>query len=187
MRWFIPICNRQHWYLYALHISTKNLFVLDSMHSEPFDDLRRIIDDYAAKIIKEMLKIAILKCDLKGYGKPCQYLSVPKQPNNNNCGLFLIMFMQEWNGGSLKQEYDNKTMAKFRRQLVINIVLNPCNTERVNVLKKIFPHLQGRTIPKRGKKKEVESPYTAPNTREITRRAEKGKRFGRGKKNEKGK
>ncbi|MED6171896.1 hypothetical protein PIB30_045147 [Stylosanthes scabra] len=86
--WFVPTCNRGHWYLYALYIPTKNLFFLDSMHNESFDDLRKIIDDYASKIIKEMPKIALQKCDLKGYGKSYQYVTVPKQPNNNDCGLF---------------------------------------------------------------------------------------------------
>ncbi|MED6158583.1 hypothetical protein PIB30_034131 [Stylosanthes scabra] len=98
-------------------------------------------------------------------------------PNNNDCGLFVILSMQEWNGGSLEKEYDNETLANLRRQLVIDIVLTPFNTKRVDVLKMILPHLQGRSIPKRGKKKEVESPYTAPNTREITRRAEKRERI----------
>ncbi|MED6174459.1 hypothetical protein PIB30_069215 [Stylosanthes scabra] len=185
--WFVPTCNRAHWYLYALHIPTKNLFVLDSMHDEPFDDLRKIIDNYVSKIIKEMLKITVPKSDFEGYGKSCQYVTVPKQPNNNDCGLFVILFMQEWNGRSLLKDYDNETLAKLRRQLVMDIVLTPFNTKRDDVLKIIFPHLQGRSIPKRGKKKKVESPYIAPNTRKITRRAEEGKGFGRGKNNEKGK
>ncbi|MED6165783.1 hypothetical protein PIB30_102925, partial [Stylosanthes scabra] len=105
--WFVPTCNRGHWYLYALHIPTKNLFDLDSMHNEPFDDLRKIIYEYASKIIKEMLKIALPRSDFEGYGKSCQYITVPKQPNNNGCGLFVILFMQEWNGGSLLKDYDN--------------------------------------------------------------------------------
>ncbi|MED6136977.1 hypothetical protein PIB30_060740 [Stylosanthes scabra] len=78
-------------------------------------------------------------------------------------------------------------LAKLRRQLIMDIVLTPFNTKRDDVLKMIFPHLQGRSILKRGKKKEVENPYIAPNTREITRRAEEGKGIGRGKNNEKGK
>ncbi|MED6176298.1 hypothetical protein PIB30_086776, partial [Stylosanthes scabra] len=77
------------------------------MHNEPFDDLRKIIDDFASMIIKEMLKIALPKCDLKGYGKSCQYVMVPKQPTNNDCGLFVTLFMQEWNRGSLLRDYDN--------------------------------------------------------------------------------
>ncbi|MED6210301.1 hypothetical protein PIB30_062813 [Stylosanthes scabra] len=185
--WFVLTCNRGHWYLYALHIPTKNLFVLDSMHNKPFDDLRKIIDDYASKMIKEILKIALPKCDFKGYGNSCQYVAVPKQPNNNDYSLFVILFMQEWNGGSLLKDYDNETLAKFRRQLVMDIVLTPFNTKRDDVLRMIIPHLQGRSIAKREKKKEVESPYTAPNTREIARRAEEGNGFGRGKNNEKGK
>ncbi|MED6147830.1 hypothetical protein PIB30_047423 [Stylosanthes scabra] len=145
------------------------------MYNESFDDLRRIIDDYAAKIIKEMLKIAIPKCDLKGYGNSCQYVTVPKQPNNNDCGLFIILFTQEWNVGSLL----NEALEKFRRQLVKDIVLTPFNTKRVDVVKRIFPHLEGRSVPKRGKKKEVKSPFTVPNTREITKRVEEWKGFGR--------
>ncbi|MED6148168.1 hypothetical protein PIB30_050583 [Stylosanthes scabra] len=47
MQWSIPICDRDHWYLYALNIAKKKLWVLDSLHSEPFDDIRRKVDEYA--------------------------------------------------------------------------------------------------------------------------------------------
>ncbi|MED6160556.1 hypothetical protein PIB30_052495 [Stylosanthes scabra] len=136
--WFIPVCDRDHWYLYALNIAKKKLWVLDSLHSEPFDDIRRKVDEYSGKIIHDMVKVAIPSFMHTSEGFECEYADVPKQPNKHDCGIFIILFMERWNEGS-------SLPSAARKRILQN----------------------------RNKIKEVKTPFTAANTTEITRRAEK--------------
>ncbi|MED6224929.1 hypothetical protein PIB30_088945 [Stylosanthes scabra] len=92
-----------------------------------------------------MLKIVIPTFDHKGIGFPSRYAQVPKQPNNDDCGIYVIKFMEEWNEDSNLIAYTNKAFTVSKR----------------------------RNNPNSDKKKEVRSPFIAPRTNEITRRAEK--------------
>ncbi|MED6226642.1 hypothetical protein PIB30_105882, partial [Stylosanthes scabra] len=64
-------------------------------------------------------------------------------------------------------------LVKIRKTLVLDIALSNYNTIRGLLLQKAFTISKRRNNPNRGKKKEVRSPFTAPSTNEITRRAEK--------------
>ncbi|MED6222320.1 hypothetical protein PIB30_063214 [Stylosanthes scabra] len=120
-----------------------------------------------------MLKIVIPTFDHKGVGFPTRYAEVPKQPNNDDCGIYVIKFMEDWEPDSVLNEYTNVT--KIRRRLVLEIALSNYNTNRGTFLKEAYAIPQRRNNPDRGKKKEVKIPFTAPSTKEITRRAEKRK------------
>ncbi|MED6145362.1 hypothetical protein PIB30_024408, partial [Stylosanthes scabra] len=105
--WLLPVCNRLHWYLYAFNLDKKELLVLDSMHDHAFDDLRRSLDTYVGRVIENMLKIVIPTFDHKGVGFPTRYAEVPKQPNNDDCGIYVIKFMEDWKPDSILNEYTN--------------------------------------------------------------------------------
>ncbi|MED6180080.1 hypothetical protein PIB30_006892 [Stylosanthes scabra] len=174
--WLLPVCNRLHWYLYAFNLDKKELLVLDFMHDHAFDDLRRSLDTYVVwRVIEDILKIVIPTFDHKGVGFPTRYAEVPKQPNNDDCGIYVIKFMEDWKPDSILNEYTNQELAKIRRRLVLEIVLSNFNTNRGTFLKEAYAIPQRRNNPDRGKKKEVKTPFTAPSTKEITRRAEKRK------------
>ncbi|MED6198285.1 hypothetical protein PIB30_064765 [Stylosanthes scabra] len=143
--WLIPVCNRLHWYLYAFNLDKRDLLVLDSMYDHPFDELRKLVDEYV----------------------------VPKQPNNDDCGIYVIKFMKKWNEDSNLIAYTNEELVKIRKTLVLDIVLSNYNTIRGLLLQKAFTVSKRRNNPNRDKKKEVRSPFTAPSTNEITIRAEK--------------
>ncbi|MED6189188.1 hypothetical protein PIB30_093434 [Stylosanthes scabra] len=98
--WLIPVCNRLDWYLYAFNLDKRDLLVLKSMYDHPFDELRKLVDEYVGKLIEDMLKIVIPLFDHKEIGFPSRYAQVPKQPNNDDCGMYVIKFMEEWNEDS---------------------------------------------------------------------------------------
>ncbi|MED6193516.1 hypothetical protein PIB30_020318 [Stylosanthes scabra] len=64
------------------------------MHDHPLDDLRRSLDTYVGRVIEDMLKIMIPTFDHKGVGFPSRYAKVPKQPNDDNCEIYVIKFME---------------------------------------------------------------------------------------------
>ncbi|MED6178408.1 hypothetical protein PIB30_107265 [Stylosanthes scabra] len=170
--WFIPICDRDHWYLYALKIAKKKLWVLDSLHSEPFDDIRRKVDEYAGKIIHDMVKVAIPSFMHTIEGFECEYADVPKQPNKHDCGIFVILFMERWNEGSSLPSYNNDDLKAIRKDFAFRILFSPLNG-LTPVLFTESGAARKRILQNRNKIKEVKTPFIAANTTEITRRAEK--------------
>ncbi|MED6200994.1 hypothetical protein PIB30_090647 [Stylosanthes scabra] len=173
--WLLPVCNRLHWYLYAFNLEKKDLLVLDSMYDHAFDELRKSLDKYVGKIIEDMLKIVIPTFDHKGLGFPSRYAKVPKQPNNDDCDIYVINLLEEWKEDSELPTYNNEESLKIWRRLVLDIALSNYNTNRLSLLQKAFTITQRRNNPNRGKNKEVKTPFTAPSTKEITRRAENRK------------
>ncbi|MED6125199.1 hypothetical protein PIB30_066455, partial [Stylosanthes scabra] len=63
-------------------------------------------------------------------------------------------------------------LLKIRRRLVLDIALNNYNIVQVSLLQKAFAVSKSRNNPNKGKKKEVQTPFTTPSTKEIIRRAE---------------
>ncbi|MED6116329.1 hypothetical protein PIB30_099298, partial [Stylosanthes scabra] len=105
--WLIPICHRRHWYLYAFNLVKRELLVLDSLFDHPFDDKRKIVDLYVGKIVEDMVKIVFLEYHHTEIGFQCSYAKVPKQPNNDDCGICMLKFMESWTEDSNLKEFNN--------------------------------------------------------------------------------
>ncbi|MED6193227.1 hypothetical protein PIB30_017193 [Stylosanthes scabra] len=71
--------------------------------------------------------------------------------------------------------YTKEQLNDIRRKLVIEIATSKFNTHRIAVFQKSFELPQRRNNPNRKKKKEVKTLFTAPSTKEITKRAEGNK------------
>ncbi|MED6212459.1 hypothetical protein PIB30_083517 [Stylosanthes scabra] len=77
------------------------------------------------------------------------------------------------NLGLDKENFDKEKAAtrqweqlnEMRRNLVVEIATSKYNTRRVEVLQKSLALPQRRNNPNREKKKEVKTPFTAPNTK----------------------
>ncbi|MED6200304.1 hypothetical protein PIB30_083737 [Stylosanthes scabra] len=164
--WLIPICHRRHWYLYAFNLVKRELLVLDSLFDHPFDDKRKIVDLYVM-----ILKIVFPTYHHTEIGFQCSYAKVPKQPNNDDCGICMLKFMESWTEDSNLKEFNNEHLNEIRRRLVIEIATSIYNTHRIAVFQKSFDLPQRRNNPNLEKKKEVKMPFTAPSTKEITKKA----------------
>ncbi|RYQ97899.1 hypothetical protein Ahy_B08g093975 [Arachis hypogaea] len=72
--------------------------------------------------------------------------------------------------GIRKPLYVDEDMAIMRRKYLLDIVLDPWNGY-LNTVEAVA-HAPLRRAPQRNKRKELRDPWTAPNTAELTRRAE---------------
>ncbi|MED6202364.1 hypothetical protein PIB30_104602 [Stylosanthes scabra] len=133
---------------------------------------RKIVDLYVGKIVEDMLKIVFPTYHHTEIGFQCSYAKFPKQPNNDDCGICMLKFMESWKEDSNLKEFNNEQLNEIRRRLVIEIATSIYNTHRIAVFQKSFDLPQRRNNPNREKKKEVKTPFTAPSTKEITKRAE---------------
>ncbi|MED6191005.1 hypothetical protein PIB30_111743, partial [Stylosanthes scabra] len=76
---------------------------------------------------------------------------VPKQPNHNDCGIYVIKYIELWDG-SIKGDgeyempmYDEVTLSNFRKEILSGWVLHQDNAKRDEVLKGMELH-QGYTV-----------------------------------------
>ncbi|QHO18915.1 uncharacterized protein DS421_11g324530 [Arachis hypogaea] len=91
-------------------------------------------DEYAVKLIDELAQLTFswYKVQDEGIGKPL-YVDVPIQPNNYDCGVFVIKFMDSWDPETLDMDdyvvpvWTTKDMAIMRRKYLLDIVLDPWN------------------------------------------------------------
>ncbi|MED6218552.1 hypothetical protein PIB30_027765 [Stylosanthes scabra] len=86
------------------------------MHSKLGEDGKHFDRDKAAnrkwgRLIEDMLKIVIPTFDHKGVGFPSRYAQVPKQPNNHDCSIYVIKFMEEWTENSILTAYTNEKVG----------------------------------------------------------------------------
>ncbi|XLT37874.1 hypothetical protein HN873_069166 [Arachis hypogaea] len=132
---------------------------------------------HTAKLIDELAQLTFswYKVQDEGIGKPL-YVDVPIQPNNYDCGVFVIKFMDSWDPETLDMDdyvvpvWTTEDMAIMRRKYLLDIVLDPWNGY-LNTVEAVA-HAPLRRAPQRNKRKELRDPWTAPNTAELTRRAE---------------
>ncbi|MED6139859.1 hypothetical protein PIB30_087892 [Stylosanthes scabra] len=80
--WLFPVCKNEHWWLYVLHRRTENLWVLDSMYTEPDSEYRKSIDNYVGVLLKDLAAFVDDTGPFNGDGFDCGYEQVNgKQPN----------------------------------------------------------------------------------------------------------
>ncbi|QHO13670.1 uncharacterized protein DS421_15g517500 [Arachis hypogaea] len=166
--WLFPYCWRGHWWVYAFEVNAKRIVILDSLHSAPEDDKRDKLDAYVGRLCEDMASIAIPGFVRTPYGPAHSYARVPNQPNNFDCGMCVIKFIESWT-----EEWDEDSLSSYRMELMLDIICGPRNAlvhQLVSLLSERVKPVR-RNAP-RNKKKDVSSPYTAPSTRSLIERAE---------------
>ncbi|XLU79969.1 hypothetical protein S245_003390, partial [Arachis hypogaea] len=104
--WLFPYCWRGHWWVYAFEVNAKCIVILDSLHSAPEDDKRDKLDAYVGRLCEDMASIAIPGFVRTLYGPSRSYARVPKQPNNFDCGMCVIKFIESWKEDRELYEWD---------------------------------------------------------------------------------
>ncbi|RYR27806.1 hypothetical protein Ahy_B01g051868 [Arachis hypogaea] len=171
--WLFPYCWRDHWWVYVFEVNAKRIVILDSLHSVPEDDKRDKLDAYVGRLCEDMASIAIPGFVRTPYGSTCSYARVPKQPNNFDCGMCVIKFIESWTEDRELYEWDEDSLSSYKMELMLDIIYGPHNAlvhQLVSLLNERAKPVR-RNAP-RNKKKDVSSPYTAPSTRSLIECAE---------------
>ncbi|QHO10887.1 uncharacterized protein DS421_15g493490 [Arachis hypogaea] len=59
LQWFIPMCWKGHWWMYAFDVTRKRVLAIDSLQYKELTNERRKLDAYAGRLIEDMGKVAI--------------------------------------------------------------------------------------------------------------------------------
>ncbi|QHO00734.1 Putative ubiquitin-like-specific protease 1B [Arachis hypogaea] len=170
--WLISYHWRGHWWVYAFEVIAKRILILDSLHSAPEDDKRDKLDAYV-RLCEDMASISIPAFVRTTHGPARSYARVLKQPNNFDCGMCVIKFMESWTEDRELYEWDEDSLGSDRMELMLDIICSPHNA----LVHQLISSLEDKVKPircnaPRNKKKEVSSPYTAPSMRSLIERAE---------------
>ncbi|QHO30224.1 uncharacterized protein DS421_8g231430 [Arachis hypogaea] len=169
--WFAPVCIDCHWWLYAFEIAQKRLWVLDSMNTGVPNNERVKLHAYAARLIEDMAKVSMPAYEHTENGLPVSMLaSHNKITGHCDCGVFVIKFMQFWGLDKSLQHWDQDIVQEFRKEIILDIVMGPHNSEIGKVLQALESNHVRRNQPRK-KSKAVKSPFTAPSTKSMLQRA----------------
>ncbi|QHN94227.1 uncharacterized protein DS421_17g599390 [Arachis hypogaea] len=151
---------------YLDKVLQKRLWVLDSMHSGEHNDERSKIDAYAGRIIEDVAKVSMPAYEPTENGLTRFYASVPKQPNQCDCGVYVIKFMQYWSLDKPLQFWTKNVLQEFRKEIKIDIVMGPHNSLIGEALEALDDHPICCNQP-RNKTKAVRLSFTAPSTKTM--------------------
>ncbi|MED6107752.1 hypothetical protein PIB30_017018 [Stylosanthes scabra] len=140
---FAPTLFARHWWLYVLDVEKKHLFVLDSkkwcpLHQKGLRWVDLAFYSLQSNILDQLLRWA---------GRPSMfkkghtsllpmYMNIPQQPNEYDCAVFVMKWMEELDPTILKECHDETRrhniqpwtaaeLEKFREKIVSNILLSP--------------------------------------------------------------
>ncbi|MED6156367.1 hypothetical protein PIB30_013859 [Stylosanthes scabra] len=147
---FAPTLFARHWWLYVVDVGKKHLFVLDSKNVVSPSPEKTQIGRFGSNILDQLLR---------WLGKPSMfkkgqnsllpmYINIPQQPNEYDCAVFVMKWMEELDPTILKECHDETRrhntqpwivaeLEKFREKIVSNILLSPENTMRLDVITEV--------------------------------------------------
>ncbi|XP_061364466.1 putative ubiquitin-like-specific protease 1B isoform X1 [Gastrolobium bilobum] len=136
---FAPTLFEEHWSCYAFEPENKTLYVLDSM-PDKVSISKKNLDDATKLRFEELLVLKNPSLTQENASITLLHVDVPMQPNNHDCGIYVLKYMETWDG-SIKWEdktmpdYSYKEIVKFRQSLICGWVQHPKNEVREEILK----------------------------------------------------
>ncbi|XLR26397.1 hypothetical protein S83_054297, partial [Arachis hypogaea] len=126
--------------------------------------------DGQGRIIEDMVKVTMPAYEHTKNGLPHFYPSIPQQHNGCDCSVFVIKFIQFWSLDKPLQHWDKDVVQEFRKEIILDIVMGPHNSEIGKALEALDGKHVRRNQPRK-KTKAVRSPFTAPSTKSMLQRA----------------
>uniref|UniRef100_A0A0A9BSD4 Ubiquitin-like protease family profile domain-containing protein n=1 Tax=Arundo donax TaxID=35708 RepID=A0A0A9BSD4_ARUDO len=132
---FIPILVKQgsmeHWILFVVNNKKKEFQILDSLwdmsvYQEKMNDTKNIVKNLRSMLSNEGIDLWPTR----------QYHDIPQQSDGWSCGLYVLKYMELWNGTSLRN-FTQDDIYNFRRSLPAELIFSKLNT-LVNVKREIM-------------------------------------------------
>ncbi|KAK3161800.1 hypothetical protein QOZ80_1BG0081660 [Eleusine coracana subsp. coracana] len=126
MQMLFPICHGNHWFLFVVDLKNKLFVFLDSIFGET--DAYQI--QAKSKLINAFKEAwyehAEVKIDLEDFSTV--YPLVPKQKNCDDCGIFVIKFMELWDlDVDLRSIFSQSDIPNIRVKLGYDIFFSRTN------------------------------------------------------------
>ncbi|KAF8398203.1 hypothetical protein HHK36_017129 [Tetracentron sinense] len=140
-RVFIPV-NRSgvHWYLVEVDLLRRKVTILDSMRPRRTEKIALEIRTLLAG-----LEYVFQGKQLEGGHSynfrdwDCEYeKSVPQQQNSTDCGIFMIGYIEYWNGQPNSISFSQGDIEAYRDKIVVSLLLSPLNRKEEDSSSRCF-------------------------------------------------
>ncbi|MED6135408.1 hypothetical protein PIB30_046147 [Stylosanthes scabra] len=140
---FAPVLYSEHWWLYVLDKNVQKMFVLDSKNISPLTDERTTLNKFGSNIMNQLLKWAGAPSILKkgSWSLPTRYINVPQQPNNHDCAVFVLKWMELIDPTKLAgcctydpEQWTEPMLNEFRKKIVTKIIMSKENSMRADAI-----------------------------------------------------
>ncbi|XP_042485141.1 uncharacterized protein LOC122065399 isoform X4 [Macadamia integrifolia] len=115
---FIPICLDNHWFLYVINLKDQRIDILDSIRRKNVPDITHQIVDTCERILTLLNEGRILSISKWSQDRP----QLPLQTNLNDCGVFMLKFMECWNG-ELTENFSQDDIVFIRKKILEDLML----------------------------------------------------------------
>ncbi|XP_019055651.1 PREDICTED: ubiquitin-like-specific protease ESD4 [Nelumbo nucifera] len=121
---FIPLCILHHWFLYVINLRDKKMQILNSLPEfiiqiEPKHHFR--MKETCSQILSHLSGTPM---PITEWGVEFTYL--PIQKNKSDCGIFMIKYMEYWDG-QLTKSFSQDDIPYFRRKITADLLLHSEN------------------------------------------------------------
>ncbi|XP_025806292.1 sentrin-specific protease-like [Panicum hallii] len=125
MQVFMPFqVKQQHWIVVVIMNKEEEFQILDSSWK---------LQDYEPEIKKLIHGIAYIAKTVPtapqnvGSWNIIQKQNVPKQTDGSSCGLYIIKYMELWNGSRLLKEFTQADIDNFRKEMAAQLIFAEAN------------------------------------------------------------
>ncbi|XP_058223210.1 uncharacterized protein LOC131332918 [Rhododendron vialii] len=136
---FLPVLESEHWFCVCISLVESRVFILDSMKSagQNLDQLDQV------KILQKNLFALLKKRRTRSSRNDSrifevQYADVPQQTNFHDCGIYVMKYVDRWDGRTYPStELHGGQIPTIRKRLLLHLFMDEANTERDSILKLI--------------------------------------------------
>ncbi|RVW39227.1 hypothetical protein CK203_112427 [Vitis vinifera] len=115
---YLPVLFKNHWTLYVYDLHNKRIQLLDSRPGRKKSCMSGIQQNLAKVVlllVADKKEMVVVDLNMYSFVMP----DVPFQPNDNDCGIFIMKFMDNWSNGGLSKSIDVRgNFIKCRPDLV---------------------------------------------------------------------
>ncbi|KAG5556930.1 hypothetical protein RHGRI_007238 [Rhododendron griersonianum] len=136
---FLPVLESDHWFCVCISLVESRVFILDSMKAaaENLDQLEQV------RIIQQNLFALLKKRPTRrsrndSHMFTTHYADVPQQSNIHDCGIYVMKFVDHWDGRTYpSSELQGGHILKIRKSLLLHLFMDEKNKERDSIRKAI--------------------------------------------------
>ncbi|WJZ87677.1 hypothetical protein VitviT2T_007043 [Vitis vinifera] len=129
---FLPVLIKNHWTLYVYDLANRRIQLLDSRPGRK----KTMLSGVQQNLAKVVLWLAAHKKEVSPYDlRTFNFITpdVPLQPNEHDCGVFVMKFMELWSMGGFSKSIDVGKLKHYRLKIMGSMLFSAQNAHRDRV------------------------------------------------------
>ncbi|KAF7144198.1 hypothetical protein RHSIM_Rhsim05G0131400 [Rhododendron simsii] len=126
---FLPVLQSEHWYCVCVSLVESRVYILDSMNrkSQNLDQMEQV--DILQKNLFALLKKTSRRTRNDSRKFKVEYADVPQQANIHDCGIYVMKFVDRWDGRTYPSaELQQGHIPSIRKRLLLHLFMDENNS-----------------------------------------------------------